>query len=344
MLKYSSVVGAIYEYKNKFPTKNGASKISSDDLDVDYILLDDSSYIDKSSLSKRRNDKPTHPGIKDDYRNADAAAKLIEKYKRSGKLNERLDEKSKAAIINELRQLVATDSEIDERSKYFIDCLAKTETFPEFFAACLILSITEEPLQDFWKDLSSTRSRSQVRTADLISLTPDLVFFNEIIGRDDLIEDILFGLNTKNRHIQLTSMGGIGKTEVLRAAYSYLMQHSNEHSFDYNFIQCCLMRGRPYCRTPMKFRGDTNVKRAFVRFFRQDMLLLTQGKIIVHSPLEVRNQFIDGLSFIRNQRLHALNLSKKQPILGRKLHTADIAFILHRITHSNPSFSSASTN
>ena len=233
MLKYSSVVNVIYEYKNKFPAKNGASRISSDDLDVDYILLNNSSYIDKSSLSKRRNDKPTHSGIKDDYSNADAAAELIKKYKSSIGLNARLDEKSKAAIINKLHQIISTDNEIDERSKFFIECLAKTETFSEFFAACLILSITERPLQDIWRYLSHAGSEPQKRTTDLISLTPDSVFFNEIIGRDDLIEAILFGLNTKNRHIQLTGMGGIGKTEVLRAAYSYLEQHSNEHSFDY---------------------------------------------------------------------------------------------------------------
>lgn len=233
MLKYSSVVGAIYEYKNRFPAKNGASRISSDDLDIDYILLDNSSYIDKSSLSKRRNDKMNHPGVKDEYRSVETAAELIRKYKSSIGLNARLDEKAKAAIIAKLHQIIASDSEIDERSKYFIDCLSKTETFPEFFAACLILAIIEEPLQDIWKDLSNTRKEPKERTADLISLTPDFVFFNEIIGRDDLIEDILFGLNTKNRRIQLTGMGGIGKTEVLRAAYSYLQQHSDEHSFDY---------------------------------------------------------------------------------------------------------------
>ena len=346
MLKYSSVVSAIYEYRNKLPAKNKALRTGFDSIDVYYILLDGSLYTDKSSLSKRRNNKLTHPGIKDEYRRTNTAAELIEKYKHPDKLNEKLDEKSKAAIINKLHQIVAADSEIDERSKYFIDCLAKTETFPEFFAACLILSITEEPLQGFWKDLSNTRSKPQARTTDLISLTPDFVFLNEIIGRDGLIEDILFGLNTKNRRIQLTGMGGIGKTEVLRAAYSYLVQHSDEHNFDYiGFLNYtgdinAMLAQQMYC-------PDASEPYASIEYLRQ---LSRRGSILLfiddlnhelsnNSTLSAENSPFDELLNLNISIVLASRaLVRKdcfKPLRVRALSTADCIQIFQKERYRN---------
>ena len=79
MLKYSSVVKSIYNYKGMFTPPVNSRMGVLEYIDTEYILLDGSAYIDESSLSRRRGDKMSNARIKEEYLNSDTPKKLIAK-------------------------------------------------------------------------------------------------------------------------------------------------------------------------------------------------------------------------------------------------------------------------
>ena len=70
-------------------------------------------------------------------------------------------------------------------------------------------------------------------------LTPDAVRWNtSILGRKDFIDSLCKKIcepqkDNNKRSIQLTGMGGIGKTEILRGLYKYYLDNRTESNFDY---------------------------------------------------------------------------------------------------------------
>ena len=64
-----------------------------------------------------------------------------------------------------------------------------------------------------------------------ISMTPDKTFLSKIIGRDEFVQSVCDKLKKERGHIQLAGMGGIGKSEILRKAYSWFLDNTEEHSY-----------------------------------------------------------------------------------------------------------------
>ena len=92
-------------------------------------------------------------------------------------------------------------------------------------------------------------------------------------------------------------------------------------------------------RLPVQFRRNADIKAPFVGPLWLLALLGAQLQVIVHRTMKIRNQLV---SLIRNHRSDAQNLAIEQSIFLRKLHTAEIAFVFHRIIHRSPSCSEAS--
>lgn len=53
-----------------------------------------------------------------------------------------------------------------------------------------------------------------------------------ILGRDNLLTEVVQAMQEQKCRIQLTGMGGIGKTEVLNKLYAWLLDHPEEHCYD----------------------------------------------------------------------------------------------------------------
>lgn len=80
----------------------------------------------------------------------------------------------------------------------------------------------------FWFKEGARKDASNISS---ISMTPDKIFLSEIIGRDEFVQSICDALKKERRHIQLSGMGGIGKSEILRKAYSWFLDNIKEHSY-----------------------------------------------------------------------------------------------------------------
>ena len=65
-------------------------------------------------------------------------------------------------------------------------------------------------------------------------LTPGAVCWDNslILGRDNLLTEVVQAMQEQKCRIQLTGMGGIGKTEVLNKLYAWLLDHPEEHCYD----------------------------------------------------------------------------------------------------------------
>lgn len=63
-------------------------------------------------------------------------------------------------------------------------------------------------------------------------LTPDAPRWEDdrILGRDDFVVELCQALQESNSHLQLTGMGGIGKTEILNKIYTFFADNPDAHS------------------------------------------------------------------------------------------------------------------
>lgn len=80
-------------------------------------------------------------------------------------------------------------------------------------------------------DLFLLREEALKRGLASISMTPDKTFLSKIIGRDEIVQSICDRLKKERKHIQLRGMGGIGKSEILRKAYSWFLENPGEHFY-----------------------------------------------------------------------------------------------------------------
>ena len=80
-------------------------------------------------------------------------------------------------------------------------------------------------------DLFQFQKEAHKQDIASISMTPDKTFLSKIIGRDEIVQSICDRLKKERKHIQLRSMGGIGKSEILRKAYSWFLENTEEHSY-----------------------------------------------------------------------------------------------------------------
>lgn len=56
---------------------------------------------------------------------------------------------------------------------------------------------------------------------------------SHILGRDIFVSELCYSLVTTKQHLQLTGMGGIGKTEILNKVYCTFADNHIQHCFDY---------------------------------------------------------------------------------------------------------------
>ena len=80
-------------------------------------------------------------------------------------------------------------------------------------------------------DLFQLQKEAHKQGITSISMTPDKTFLSKIIGRDEIVQSICDRLKKERKHIQLRGMGGIGKSEILRKAYSWFLENTEEHSY-----------------------------------------------------------------------------------------------------------------
>ena len=78
----------------------------------------------------------------------------------------------------------------------------------------------------------------------------------------------------------------------------------------YKLVKRNVFRKSNQCRSAMSFGRKSNIKRAFVGFFRLNTVFGTIGKILVNSTLKIGFQLIDTFAFIGNKTFYADNFSE----------------------------------
>lgn len=143
-------------------------------------------------------------------------------------------------VMNELNILIAADDTIPETYRKTFNALCSKDTFWKYLACVFVFAVKRDAkkktvdLEDLCLEDLLNRSQDTVSNqSDVasISMTPDKTFLSKIIGRDEIVKSICDKLKKERGHIQLAGMGGIGKSEILRKAYSWFLENTEEHSY-----------------------------------------------------------------------------------------------------------------
>ena len=125
--------------------------------------------------------------------------------------------------------------ESEDPCQYYVVALREALSFTKVSKEYITTQLKNE-LHNLHKnsdvpDLFHLQEDALKQGAASISMTPDKTFLSKIIGRDEIVQSICDRLKKERKHIQLRGMGGIGKSEILRKAYSWFLENPGEHFY-----------------------------------------------------------------------------------------------------------------
>ena len=129
-------------------------------------------------------------------------------------------------LRKELIALIQVDANIPHKQKAIFRKMADKESLNLFLTDVFIYAIRQ--------DIPANAAYPPSEPTNYL-LTPNVPRANNfhILGRDTYVKNTCKELKKGARLIQLTGMGGIGKTEILYKTYAYFANNPAEHQYDH---------------------------------------------------------------------------------------------------------------
>ncbi len=151
--------------------------------------------------------------------------KLVEPYFEEN-ITKYIGETKREYVRKELIALIQVDTSISHKQKAVFRKLANGGSFNRFLSEVCIYAIKQDV------PVKLPDSPSEPANYYLTPHAPRVDNFH-ILGRDSDVKKLCSALKKGGQRIQLTGMGGIGKTEILYKTYAYFANNPAEHRYDH---------------------------------------------------------------------------------------------------------------